>query len=139
MRKDGVKALLRIAIDGTPQTAIALNGQQHEQGEAGRQGQRQGEAVALIEFAHGRWPSVIGISLTTDGGHGLGHVDGKLMRRRILTSMQTRTAVVAQVSQVMNVGLAKFQAPRHGGKHGTKTFAIATAIANLKLSRNFLF
>jgi hypothetical protein len=53
--------------------------------------------------------------------------------------VQTRAAVVAQIGQVMNVGFAKFQAPCHGGKDRTEAFAIATAIANLKLASHFFF
>jgi hypothetical protein len=39
----------------------------------------------------------------------------------------------------MNVGFAKFQAPRHGWKHSAKPFAIAAAIANVKLACHFFF
>jgi hypothetical protein len=61
------------------------------------------------------------------------------MRRRILAGVQTRTAVVTQVGQIMNVSFAKLQAPRHGGENRTKALAIAAAIADLKLAGNFFF
>jgi hypothetical protein len=46
---------------------------------------------------------------------------------------------VAQIGQVMNVGFAKFQAPRHGWKYRAEALAITAAIADLKLTGNLFF
>ncbi len=56
-----------------------------------------------------------------------------------MAGMQACAAVVAQVGEVMDICFAKFQATCHGGEHGTKTFAVATGIANLQLARDLGF
>jgi len=117
----------------TEQGALAQHDQHQEQGQACRQRQRHGQAIALVKRAQCGRPSVVGIGLPPHDRQGLRHIDRKLMGRRILTGMQTSAAVVAQIGQVMNVGFAEFQAPSHGGKDRAKTFAITTSVANLHL------
>jgi hypothetical protein len=69
----------------------------------------------------------------------LRHVDGKFVRRRVLAGMQAGAAVVAQVGQEMDVGLAEFEPSRHGREHRAKTLAVAAGIADLHLARHLVF
>ncbi|KAG1179624.1 hypothetical protein G6F35_016218 [Rhizopus arrhizus] len=61
------------------------------------------------------------------------------MRRRVLTGVQTGAAVVAQVGQIVQVGLAKFQAAGHGREHRAEAFAIAAGVADLHDAGDFGF
>ncbi len=137
VREDAVEAAHR----RLPQRANALpvqrHGQQQEQREPRHQRQRQGQAVALVELAQRGRPGVVGIGLAAHLGHGLGHVHGKLVRRCVLAGVQAGAAVVAQVGDEMDVGLAELQPPRHGGEHGAKAFAVAAGIADLELAGHF--
>ena len=56
------------------------------------------------------------------------------MRRRVLAGVQAGPAVVAQVGQKVDVGLAEFQAPRHRWEDGAKRLAVAAGIADLHLA-----
>jgi hypothetical protein len=58
------------------------------------------------------------------------------MRRRVLAGVQAGAAVVAEIGEVVDVGLAKLQPPRHGREHGAKTFAVAAGIADLQYTRH---
>jgi hypothetical protein len=51
--------------------------------------------------------------------------------------MQTRAAVVAEVGEVVNVGLVKLKPLRHGGKNCAKTLAIAAGIADDHFASDF--
>ena len=44
---------------------------------------------------------------------------------RVLAGMQTGAAVMAQVGEVIDVGLAELEPPGHGRKNRAKTFAVA--------------
>jgi hypothetical protein len=78
---------------------------------------------------------MVRVSLEPDPGHGLRHVNFKLVWWCVLAGVQAGATVVAQVGQVVNVRFAKFEAPRHGRKDGTETFTVTTGIAYLHLPR----
>jgi hypothetical protein len=48
--------------------------------------------------------------------------------------MQAGAAVVAQVGQEVDVGLAELQPPRHRREHRAKALAVAAGIADLHLA-----
>jgi len=128
------KQLVEIAAKpGIPEAAFHRDGQDQEQRQARSQRHRQGQAVALVKLAQRRRPGVVDIGLAAHFGHGFGHIDRKLMRRRILAGVQAGAAVVAQVGQEVDVGLAEFQPARHGRKHRAKALAVATGVADLHL------
>ncbi|MDT4857618.1 hypothetical protein FQZ97_920500 [compost metagenome] len=124
---------------GGPQAALHGHREQQEQREAGGERDRQREAVALVELSQRGWPGVVGVGLPPHGGHGLRHVDRKLVRWRVLAGMQAGAAVVAQVGQEVDVGLAEFEPARHGRKHGAEAFAVAAGVADLHLARHLGF
>src|SRR3546814_8697639 len=89
--------------------------QQHKhkkQGQASRTGQSHRQAGTLVQSTQRRWPCIVGIGLHPYSRHGLGHIDGKLVRWSVLAGMQTGAAVMAQVCQVMDIGLAELQQTR---------------------------
>ncbi|MNE90823.1 hypothetical protein D3C80_1883710 [compost metagenome] len=53
------------------------------------------------------------------------------MRWRILAGVQTGTAVMAQVGQIVDISLAERQPVGHGGKDGTKALTVAAGVADL--------
>jgi hypothetical protein len=53
--------------------------------------------------------------------------------------MQARTAVMAQVRQVMDIRLRKLQTPCHGREYSAEALAVTAGIANGHLSLNFAF
>jgi hypothetical protein len=61
------------------------------------------------------------------------------MRVSILACVQTSAAVMTQVGQIMDIGLAKLQSLGHGGKNGTVAFTITTGVTDLQLSVDFFF
>src|SRR5690606_36647688 len=61
------------------------------------------------------------------------------MRRSILAGVQAGTAVVTQIGQVIDVGLAEFQPERHGREYGAKALAVAAGITDLHDSCDFVF
>ena len=134
--KQGVKIAARL---GAPQGALAGQRQQQKQRQARRQGQTEHQTVALVQPPQRGRPGVIGIGLDSDLSHALGHVHGKRMGRRVLAGVQTGTTVVAQISQIVQVGLAELQSSRHGRKYGAKAFAVAAGIADLHLARQLSF
>ncbi len=134
VRKERVEVRLRRHAE---QRVLEPQRQQQEEGQCSGRGQRQRQAVALVEPAQRRRPGEVGIGLQAHLGHGLRHVDGELVRRRVLAGVQAGAAVVAQIGQVVHVGLAEFQPARHGRKDGAKAFAVAAGIADLQLARHF--
>ena len=139
VREDAVEAAHR----GLPQRGDALamqhHGQQQKQREPGHQRQGQREAVALVQLAQRGRPGVVRIGLAANLGHGLRNVHRKFVRRCVLAGVQAGAAVVAQVGNEMDIGLAKFQPPCHGREHGAKAFAVAAGIADLQLARHLGF
>ena len=93
--------------------------------------------MALVQPAQRRRPGIVGVGLRAHLGHGLRHVDGELVRWRVLAGMQAGATVVAKVGQVVDVGLAELQPARHGRKHRTESLAIAAGIADLHDPRHF--
>jgi len=69
---------------------------------------REREAVALVELSERAWArrSPVLQSASRTVAMALRHVDRELVRRGVLASVQAGAAVVAQVRQVVNVGLA---------------------------------
>ena len=63
--------------------------------------------------------------------HCFGNINRKLVRRGILTGVQTGAAVVAQVRQIVNIRLAECQTLGHGREYGAKPFAIAAGVTDL--------
>ncbi|MNS41901.1 hypothetical protein D3C72_742680 [compost metagenome] len=121
------------------QSARHQHGQHQKQRQAAGGSQRQDQPVALVQRAQRGGPGVVGVGLHAHLGHGLRHVHREFMRRRVLAGVQTGAAVVAQVGQVVQVGLAEFQSARHRRKHRAEPFAIAAGVAYLHDARDFGF
>jgi hypothetical protein len=115
------------------QAAGACGRQQQEQRQPGGQCQRHGQAVARVQRAQGWRPGVVGIGLAAHLRHGLRHVHRKLMRRCVLAGVQAGAAVVAQVGQVVHIGLREVQPARHRRKHRAEALAVAAGVADLQL------
>jgi hypothetical protein len=64
-------------------------------------------------------------------------VDGKLVRRRVLTGRQTGAAIVAKVRQILQLRGIERQTALHRGKHCTVSFAIPARVANCHDPRAF--
>src|SRR5690606_4900004 len=97
------------------------------------------QPIALVQRAEGRRPRKLLVGLSADLGHGLWDVDLKIMRRRVLTGVQTVPAVMTQVGHVIDVRLVELQAARHGREYRAETFAITTGITDLQDTSHFRF
>lgn len=84
-----VKIALRVAA---PQRAVQSQRQQQENRQCCGQGQRQGQANALIKLAQSGRLGVVHVGLKPDLGHGLRQIDSRLMRRRVLTASRAISA-----------------------------------------------
>ena len=139
VREQVVEVVAQIAVPQLANATLRSDGQRKEQEEAGDQCQGQGQAVFLVQLAHGGRPGIVGIGLAAHFGHGLGDVDAEFVRRCVLAGVQAGAAVVAEIGQVMHIGLTELQTARHGREHGAETFAIAAGIADLHHTRHFAF
>ena len=133
VRKDGVEVATQ---PRAPDRPPGHHRQHQEQRQAQCQRHRQHEPVGLVQAPQPRRPGVVGIGLAAHRGHGLRHVHHELVRRRVLAGVQAGTAVVAQVGQVVHVGLGELQPARHGRKHGAEAFAVAAGVADGELARD---
>ena len=88
---------------------------------------------AGTERAEAARPRVVGVGLDAHLRHRPRHVDRELVRRRVLAGVQAGAAVVAQVGQVVDVGLAELEPARHRREDGAEAFAVAAGIADLHL------
>ena len=61
------------------------------------------------------------------------------MGRCVLAGMQASAAVVTEVRQKVNIGLAKLQSARHGQESAAKAFAITASVADLHLAGHLAF
>ena len=132
MREDGIKAA-GLQCNWFPEGALSPQADRQEHGECSDQRQREHESVALIKAPERSWPRVFGVSHPAYPSHRLGNIDAKRVGRCVLAGMQAGAAVMAQICEVMNIGLRKFEAPGHGWKNGAITFAIAACIADFHL------
>ena len=101
--------------------------------------QRQSQAVALIQLAQRLRPGVFGVGIQAYFSHSLGDINVEFVGGCVLTGVQARAAVMAQVRHVMDIGLSEFQAPGHRRKYRAKTFAITTGVADGHLPLYFTF
>ncbi len=115
---------------------VRASGEHEEGDQAGRQRQGHGEAVARVERAEGPRPGVVDVGLAAHPRHRPRHVDRELVRRRVLAGVQAGAAVVAEVGEVVDVGLGELEPARHRRKDGAKAFAVAAGVADLQLPRD---
>ncbi len=133
MREDRVEISLERLVDQPP---VHGNRQHEEQRQPPSQRPRHREPGALIGPAECGGPRILLIGELAHLRHGLRHVDGELVWRRVLARMQARTAVVAEIGEIVRVGLIEFQPPRHRRKHRAEAFAIAARVADLHDARD---
>ena len=114
------------------------DGQYQEQHQSESRRQRQGQTVVLVELAKRRGPGKVGVGFEPDLGHGLRHVDPELVRRCVLTGMQTGATVVTQIGQVVQVSfVVELEPACHGRENGTEALAIAAGVADLQDAGDF--
>ncbi len=138
----GIMREHRVEITGErrqEQRAFECHRQDQEKREAACQRKRQREAVALVKRAQTCWPRIVHVGLHAHLRHRLRHVDGELMRRRVLARMQARAAVMTEVRKEVHVGAAELEAVGHCGEYGAKAFAVAAGIADLHDAADFAF
>ena len=100
---------------------LEQEGQQQHHGHAQRRYQRYQKSVVLKKTFHGLRPGELAVGFQPKLGHGPGHVQGKLVGRRILAGVVTAAAIVAQVGQILQILPVKRPPELHGRKHGAET------------------
>ena len=106
-----------------------------DQPEHGRE--RDRHAVALVQRAKRPRPRELDVRPLAYLRHRPRHIDGELVRRRVLARVVARAAVVAEIGEVVNVQLVEVEPTRHRGEHRAKPFAVATRVADAHLPFDF--
>ena len=124
MRHDGVK--VRRVVNRRQRA----RGQCEDRAE-GRSECDPGEQIVLCEsHAERARPCVVLIRLHANLRQRLRHIDAELVRWRVLTRIEAFAAVVTEVRQVREVGLAERPPLFHRREDGTVLLAVATRIAH---------
>jgi len=104
-------------------------------GSAPREGQGQrneqdGKPARCPSPANHAWPAIFPVGIHAYFRQRFGDIYGEFVRRRVLAGVEAFRAVVAEVRQVIQIGLGKNQPPFHGRKYGAEAFAIAARVTN---------
>ena len=88
------------------------------------------QAIAFEQRRQGAWPRVGLIGLRAHNCQSLGNIDGEGVRRGKLAIDIASAAAMAEVGQIIEIGIAEGAAHFHGRKDRAKPLAIAAGIAD---------
>jgi hypothetical protein len=104
--------------------------EKNRQGHGERQDHRHDPSVPAKRASERRRVAQFLIRLQTDLSESLGNIYAEFVRRSVLACVEALAAVMAEVGQIVEIGVCETQTAFHSGEHGAKPFAVAAGIAD---------